>query len=222
MPEWQRQSVDRSLTSARQRARERSDRLVAATLDLIAETGDTDFTVHDVVARSKMSLRTFYKYFASKDDLLVAVHGVILTTEVMPRLVGRCDAHTDPVRRLKAFVDGLYEITTDPSGVARALTVHQNRLKESRPADLDRALAPQLELVTELLADAARANRLRSGAEVGRAALLLHHAVLAAVHARILGSTGMEAVSAEDLWVFCAGSVGVVDGEGPTTASGPG
>ena len=33
------------------------------------ERGSTDFTVQDVVDRAKMSIRTFYNFFASKDDL---------------------------------------------------------------------------------------------------------------------------------------------------------
>src|SRR5262249_57991490 len=74
IPAWQRQSMHRSLQSARARAHARSDRFVAAAIQLLQEKGSTDFTVQDVVERSRMSIRTFYKYFASKDDLLVAVY----------------------------------------------------------------------------------------------------------------------------------------------------
>ena len=92
MPEWKKNSVERSLTSARERAQDRSDRFVAAAMELMQERGTTDFTVQEVIDRSHMSIRTFYKFFASKDDLLVAVHDTILATEVVPRLRRRCEA----------------------------------------------------------------------------------------------------------------------------------
>src|SRR5262249_41896556 len=86
IPAWQRQSVDRSLRSARARAHARSDRFVAAATRLLEEKASTDFTVQDVVERSKMSIRTFYKYFASKEDLLVAVSETVVAREAVPRL----------------------------------------------------------------------------------------------------------------------------------------
>ncbi len=42
-----------------------------------------------------MSIRTFYNFFASKDDLLVAVHETILATELVPPQEAS-DAETTP------------------------------------------------------------------------------------------------------------------------------
>ncbi len=113
MPEWKKNSVERSLSSARERAQDRSDRFVAAAMELMQERGTTDFTVQEVIDRSRMSIRTFYKFFASKDDLLVAVHDTILATEVVPRLWRRCEAVSDPVERVRAYIEGLYDLTAD-------------------------------------------------------------------------------------------------------------
>src|SRR6202046_220827 len=85
MPEWKRLSVERSLQGPRARAQERTDRFVGAAMELMAERGSIDFTVQDVVDRSKMSIRTFYNFFASKDDVLVAVDETILCDERVPR-----------------------------------------------------------------------------------------------------------------------------------------
>src|SRR6202035_4177871 len=92
MPEWKRLSIERSLQGPRARAQERTDRFVAASIELMEERGSIEFTVQDVVDRSKMSIRTFYNFFASKDDLLVAVHETILANEVVPRMRARCEA----------------------------------------------------------------------------------------------------------------------------------
>src|SRR5262245_30333538 len=96
IPVWQRQSMERSLRSARARAHARSDRFVAAATELLRDKGTADFTVQDVVERSKMSIRTFYKHFASKEDLLVAVSETVVAREAVPRLRERIDEQRDP------------------------------------------------------------------------------------------------------------------------------
>ena len=60
IPAWKRQSMQRSLRSARARVHARSDRFVAAATRLLREKGSTDFTVQDVVDRSRMSVRTYH------------------------------------------------------------------------------------------------------------------------------------------------------------------
>src|SRR5262249_17514242 len=102
IPAWQRQSMQRSLRSAHARAHSRSDRFVAAGARLLQERGNIDFTVQDVVDRSKMSIRTFYKYFASKEDLLVAVYETVVAGEAVPRLRKRIEKFRDPMLRFRA------------------------------------------------------------------------------------------------------------------------
>src|ERR1700741_642571 len=107
IPAWQRQSMQRSLQSARARAHARSDRFVKAAMQLLQEKGNTDFTVQDVVDRSRMSIRTFYKYFASKEDLLVAVYETVVARKAVPLLRKRIEKFKDPMLRLRAYAVGL-------------------------------------------------------------------------------------------------------------------
>jgi AcrR family transcriptional regulator len=209
VPEWKRLSVDRSLHGARVRAHERSERFVAAAIQLMETHGSVDFTVQDIVDMSRMSIRTFYNFFASKDDLLVAVHETILATEVVPRLRSRCNAVDDPILRVELYIKGLYELTDDPGPVSRALTTFGNRLAESHPDDLERAFKPQIDLIAELIHDASETGRLQSSLSIEVAAHLLHYTVLAAVHARILGSAVKASLSAEELWTFCSAGIGI-------------
>jgi AcrR family transcriptional regulator len=209
IPAWQRQSMDRSLRSARARAHARSDRFVAAATRLLQEQGSTDFTVQDVVERSKMSIRTFYKYFASKEDLLVAVSETVVAREAVPRLRERIERHRDPLLRLRAFIEGLVELSANANGpVARTLTGYQNRLAESRPADLARAFKPQLDLLEELIEDVARTRPLQGDLTVERAARLTHDMLLATIHGRVLGSDGASEMPAGAIWQFCASGMG--------------
>ena len=209
MPAWQRQSMQRSLQSAHARAHARSDRFVAAATKLLQEKGNTDFTVQDVVDRSKMSIRTFYKYFASKEDLLVAVYETVVARKAVPLLRKRIEKSKDPLLRLRAYVEGLVELTGKTGPVGRMLINYQNRLAESRPADLAAAMKPQFDLLLELIGDIARTRPLRRDLTVETAARLMHYTVLAAAHGRALGTEGAVDIPAETIWQFCLSGMGL-------------
>ena len=51
----------------------RTSRFMKSALAILGETGRTDFTVLEVVERSKTSLRSFYQHFSTKDELLLAL-----------------------------------------------------------------------------------------------------------------------------------------------------
>src|SRR5215467_3364345 len=188
IPAWKRQSMQRSLQSAHARAHARSDRFVTAATRLWREKGSTDFTVQDVVDRSRMSIRTFYKYFGSKEDLLLAVYETVVAREAVPRLRKRIGKIRDPLLRLRAYIEALVELTAKTGPVGQMLIHYQNRLAETRPADLATAMKPQFELLTELIREIARTQPLRRDLTVETAARLTHYTVLAAAHNRALGS----------------------------------
>ena len=136
MPEWKRLSIERSLQGPRARAQERTDRFVGAAMELMAERGSIEFTVQDVVDRSKMSIRTFYNFFASKDDLLVAVHETILATEVVPRMRAKCEALSRPHCAGQGLRPG--DLRADVESRARVTGTHDLQ----QPASRDPARGP--------------------------------------------------------------------------------
>ena len=72
-PSWRQRAVSRSLSAARSRAEQRVQRFLDAAFELIDQKGTTEFTIQEVVDRSKQSLRGFYQYFDGKDELLLAL-----------------------------------------------------------------------------------------------------------------------------------------------------
>ena len=72
-PAWRERAVSRSLDAARSRAEQRTQRFLDAAFELIDEKGTTEFTIQEVVERSKQSLRGFYEYFDGKDELVLAL-----------------------------------------------------------------------------------------------------------------------------------------------------
>ncbi len=76
-------------------------------MQLLDETGGLTFTVQDVVDRSKLSLRSFYQTFASKDDLLLALfEEYVATAAVWQR--DRMAKHDDPIEQIRVFLTSLW------------------------------------------------------------------------------------------------------------------
>jgi AcrR family transcriptional regulator len=205
VPSWQRDSVDRSLRNARARAQQRSDRFVAAAVELLEERDESDFTIQDVVDRSTMSQRTFYTFFDSKDSLLLAVYETILRKTAMPILRERCEGIADPVLRLRALLEAIAEITAMPARLSRGLSVLHLRLTESRPNDLAYALEPLHALIVELLTGVADAGLLREDVGLATQAALLQELLLATSHSAVLA--GGRQTSFDDMWAFCSAAI---------------
>jgi len=205
---WRERAVERSLRSARARAVSRSDRFIVAATELLWETGRPDFTVQEIVERSKMSLRSFYQHFASKDELLLALFEEAIRTYIS-RLRVLVEEHDDPVERMRAFVVGMYgavEGSADPG--SRALTVYHLQLAETHPAEFAQAIGPQIDLLMEIVDAGVATGQFRGDIEPRQLTMILMQTLVTAVHMNVLGihMTGVR-VGSRELWAFCLGAV---------------
>lgn len=216
---WRERAVERSLRNARARAVSRSDRFIAAANVLLRETGRTDFTVQEVVERSRMSLRSFYQHFASKDDLLLALFEELIR-EWIGRLREQVSLEDDPVDRLRAYVLGMYgSLQAVERAPSRALTIYHLRLAESHPSEFAHALSPQIDLLNEILEDGVASGAFRRDVEPVEMSMILTQTLVATLHMSVLGAHWAGTpVRPEALWAFCYGAVA---GPGPVTAHGP-
>ena len=85
-----------------------SQRFLDAAFELIDEKGSTEFTIQEVVDRSKQSLRGFYEYFDSKDELVLALFEETVR-EAGDDIRRAVDAEADPLARLRTLHDPLHE-----------------------------------------------------------------------------------------------------------------
>jgi AcrR family transcriptional regulator len=199
---WQQRALDRSLTEAKRRALTKSNGFVRAAMELLEETGGFAFTVQDVVDRSKLSLRSFYQTFASKDDLLLALFEecVAGAAEWQRSRMARRD---DPIEQIEVFLTSLWTGKLSPE-VGRALAVYNLTLSASRPNELAHALEPQLEVLLEAVERGTATGQIRTDIDSRRLAEILLHTGNAAVFTNIL-HTGSE--SPADVWAFCLGGI---------------
>ena len=102
-------------------------------LAILGETGRTDFTVLEVVERSKTSLRSFYQHFSTKDELLLALIDKIMSESTRQ---WRDDTTGLPaVAALRVLIDRICTPaqTSKQDMVNRGLTYYNDHLAESLP-----------------------------------------------------------------------------------------
>jgi AcrR family transcriptional regulator len=199
---WQQRALDRSLVEAKRRALDKSNGFVKAAMALLDETGALNFTVQDVVDRSKLSLRSFYQTFASKDDLLLALFEEYVAAAAEWQR-DRMAKHDDPVDQIRDFLTSLWVGKLSPD-VVRALAVYNMTLSSTRPADLAHALEPQLQVLLAAVERGIASGQVRDDIGGRRLAEILLHTGNAAVQTTIL-HTGNE--SPDDVWAFCLGGL---------------
>ena len=183
----------------------RSERFIHVATELLYETGSLDFTVQDLVERSKMSLRSFYQHFASKDELLLAVFEEAIRSYVgtLRESVG---VEADPVEKLRVYVTSFYGAGESSNRRASAaLSRYLLMLTSADPTELARVLEPQIALLSEIVEEGVAAGRFRQDVSPAVLTILITQTLMSAVEMNVLGTqlTG-EPVSAEDLWAFCA------------------
>ena len=88
----------------RNKARARME-IASAALALFAERGFQHVTVDDIVAAAGVSRRTFFRYFDTKEDALLADY-----PQVRDRLRAAFEAHPDDVPVLDAIRQSLHEV----------------------------------------------------------------------------------------------------------------
>ncbi len=212
-PTWRQRAVSKSLSNARSRAERRIQQLLDAAFELIDEKGSADFTIQEVVDRSKQSLRGFYQYFDGKDELLFALLEENIR-EATQDLGAAVEAESEPLARLRAFIIRLHE-WCEPLGTGRKRGAH-NRLPISEfsmqlavkdPERLVAAMTPVSRMLIELLDAAVAAGAVRVG-DTRRAALLVQQTVMYSwLMSRLAGKARVQ-VSAEDAWAFCLHGLG--------------
>ena len=177
-PGWRQRAVSKSLSAARSRAEQRVQGLLNAAFSLIDERGTAEFTIQEVVDRSKQSLRGFYQYFDSKDELLFALLEESIR-ESLQDLQTAVDGESKPLERLRAFTICLHEwcqpmATRRPRGAHNRIPMAEFSLQLALkdPERLTTAMAPISRMLIDLLKAAVAAGALKVN-DPQRAALLI-------------------------------------------------
>lgn len=192
----------------------RGDRFIRTAVEILGETGRTDFTVQEVVARSKTSLRAFYQHFSSKDELLLALFDRTIAHSVQG---WRAEIEgLDSTAALKLVIDRISqqpESSTQDS-LNRALTLYNQHLAETRPRDYARVLSPLHRLIRDIVGQGITEGVFNPGLDVAAAAAIVMQTVMGAQRLHWLGAELNGApVDVGHLYEFCSRALGIRDAD---------
>ena len=177
-------------------------------LAILGETGRTDFTVLEVVERSKTSLRSFYQHFTTKDELLLALIDKIMSEST--KKWREDTAGLESAAALRILIDRICtpaESSTQDR-VNRGLTNYNDHLAETLPREYARVLSPLHELIKDIINRGIDEGTLRTDIDIDATAALIMQSALGAMRLRVLGAelTGVP-VEADHIYDFCFSSL---------------
>jgi TetR/AcrR family transcriptional regulator len=187
---------------------EQAEVIVAAARRLIAERGER-FTTQELVKEAGVALQTFYRIFAGKDQLLLAVFENLIA-ESCAQYEQAARGLPDPVARLRFYVtEAVRSVGDDRVDVGpRFVTAEHWRLHQVFPAEMSQATQPFTDLVVRQLELAAAGGSL-SPSDPQRDAWFVTKLVMAVFHHYAFVDPPPDPDSiGEELWEFCLGALG--------------
>jgi AcrR family transcriptional regulator len=189
-------------------AEPRERRFMKSALAILGETGRTDFTVLEVVERSKTSLRSFYQHFSTKDELLLALIDKIMSESA--KKWREDTTQLESTAALRVLIDRICtpaESTTQDK-VNRGLTYYNDHLAEALPREYARVLSPLHELIKDIINRGIADGSFRAGLDVDATAALIMQSALGAMRLQVLGAelNGVP-IDADHIYKFCVGGL---------------
>jgi AcrR family transcriptional regulator len=188
---------------------EQAQAIVHAARRLIAAKGTT-FTTQELVKEAGVALQTFYRYFASKDQLLLAVFEDLIS-EFCEGLRNQVAEMPDPIERLRFCVT---IAARPPAGdgadvtAPRFITSEHWRLQQEYPSEIAVAISPYSDLVAEEIEHAVRAGSLQSSNPQNDAWHVTQLVMAVFHHYAFTEAEQSSDEVAERLWRFCLSGIG--------------
>ncbi len=207
---WADRAAERSRSVQRSRARSlaQAKTIVAAAQRLIW-AGGSSFTTQDLAKEAGVALQTFYRHFASKDQLLLAVFENIVgewTAEVEHAARGL----PDPIARLRFYiVSALETVSGDVGDGPRFVTAEHWRLYQLFPDEIDHANQAVADLIERELRAGEAAGLLRPRDPATDSWLAMKLVMAVFHHCAFASTRGSIDETAEYMWSFCAAAFGV-------------
>jgi AcrR family transcriptional regulator len=145
-------AVERALDDRQREATEEVERILAAAVRVMERVAPEAPRVSDIVAEAGSSNKAFYRYFAGKDDLILAVmeRGVGI---VVSYLQHQMDKESMPQHKVARWIEGTLAQVADPHliSMSRAAAGQMSATTNRRAADQE-MMRPLRDLLIEPIA----------------------------------------------------------------------
>jgi len=145
-------AVERALDDRQREATEEVERILAAAVRVMERVAPEAPRVSDIVAEAGSSNKAFYRYFAGKDDLILAVmeRGVGI---VVSYLQHQMDKESMPQHKVARWIEGTLAQVADPHliSMSRAAAGQMSATTNRRVADRE-MMRPLRDLLIEPIA----------------------------------------------------------------------
>lgn len=141
-------AVERALDERHREANEVLERILAAAVRVMDRCAPEAPTVTDIVAEAGVSRKAFYRYFAGKDDLLLAVleRGVGIIVSYLQHQMAKT---ADPAEKIARWIEGALAQVADPHLISMSRAVAGQLGSADETAATDAVMAPMRELLIE-------------------------------------------------------------------------
>lgn len=145
-------AVERALDDRQREATEEVERILAATVRVMERVAPDPPRVSDIVTEAGSSNKAFYRYFAGKDDVILAVmeRGVAIVVSYLQHQMAK---EPTPAGRVRRWVEGALAQVADPHliSMSRAAAGQVSATTDWRAAD-DAIMRPMRDLLAEPIA----------------------------------------------------------------------
>jgi AcrR family transcriptional regulator len=196
-------AVERTVAGRRAEYGAEMRRIVETTFSLIEHTGSLDPSMREILAETGLSTQAFYRYFSSKDELMLALldEGRRRLVETLQRRMARSDEAPAQVR---AWIEGVVAQAGNTTAAARTRpwVLSEQRLAELFPQEQQASV----QLLVGLLRDPVarlpgKARRRDAGAET--TATLIYELTFAVLRSHLVAGTRPDAGENNALVEFC-------------------
>ena len=200
-----RRAVARAVAGRQATYAEELQRIVDAAYRVIERTGTVDPTLRDILRESGLSTQAFYRYFTSKDELLL-----VLLDEGGRRLLGylghRMEQQAGPEERVRAWFEGVLAQASDAgaAGRTRPFVANEARLAEQFPAEQQASV----DLLAALLVPSITELNGHRRVDARRDADAVYHLAFGALRRHLTRGTRPTRVEVDHLTRFALGGIG--------------
>ncbi|NTY59782.1 TetR family transcriptional regulator [Mycolicibacterium sphagni] len=149
-------AVVRALDDRQREATEEVERILSAAITVMQRVSPDAPRVSDIVAAAGVSNKAFYRYFAGKDDLMLAVmeRGVGLVVSYLQHQMAK---ESTPEGKISRWISGALAQVADPEliGMSRALV---GQMSDNRRLGEEETMAAMRELLVDPIRDLGSAD----------------------------------------------------------------